>query len=320
MSKVLIAGGAGFIGSNLSRELLEKGDQVIVIDSLITGNKANIEELLSNPHFLFIEHDVIQPLDQIEDQLSSVEKIYDLASPASPNIQSPRSYMSFPIETLLTNSFGVYHLVSLAKKINARILYSSTSEVYGDPAVSPQTEEYWGNVNPNGVRSVYDEGKRFGEAMMMAFHRKFGVDVRIVRIFNTYGPWMQKDDGRVVSNFINQALENKPLTIYGDGSQTRSFCYVSDLVKGLQLAMDTEGQNGIVVNLGNPNELPIREIAHKIKELTGSTSEIIHEDLPEDDPKQRQPDITKARTILGFEPQISLEEGLKKTIEYFKGV
>lgn len=318
MQKIVVAGGAGFIGSHLSERLLDEGNEVLVIDNLSTSSKQNIEGLQGSPQFTFIEFDLTKPIDEISERLAGVNKIYHLASPASPNPKSPRSYINFPIETLLVNSVGTYNLLQVAKTNNARLLYASTSEVYGDPTVSPQPEEYWGNVNPNGMRSVYDEGKRFGEAMVMGFKRKFGMDTRIIRIFNTYGPRMQKDDGRVVSNLINQAISGSPLTVYGDGSQTRSFCYVSDLVDGIIRVMDKENQSGIVVNLGNATELSVKEIAEKIKALTGSTSEITYEPLPEDDPKQRRPDLTRAREVFGYEPKISLDEGLQKTIEYFK--
>lgn len=320
MSKVVITGGAGFIGSNLARMLLDQGHQVIVLDNLITGNEHNIEELKSNPQFKFINVDIIQPLDSIKDQLSGVEQIYHLASPASPNAKSSRSYLAFPIETLLVNSVGTKNMLDLAKENNARVLFASTSEVYGDPTVSPQKETYWGNVNPNGIRSVYDEGKRFGEAIVMAYKRKFNLDVRIIRIFNTYGPLMRKDDGRVVSDLINQALTGVPLTVFGDGSQTRSFCYVSDLVDGIISVMNKDGESGVVVNLGNPEELSIKQIAEKILQLTGSKSEIVYEELPADDPKQRRPDISLAQEKFGFDPQINPDEGFRKTIEYFRSL
>ena len=311
--QVIITGGAGFIGSNLSEELLNQGHQVIAVDNLITGSEENIEHLKENANFSFINHDVTHPLPEN----LSADAIFHLASPASPNIKSPRSYMAYPIETLLANSQGTYQLLQFARTQKAKFLFTSTSEIYGDPAVSPQPESYFGNVNPNGVRSVYDEAKRFGEALTFAFLRKYDADVRIVRLFNTFGPKMQHDDGRVVSNFINQALRNENITIYGDGRQTRSFCYISDMVDALVSALLVDGTKGEVMNLGNPDERTIKEIAELIKEMTHSNSEIIYEDLPADDPKVRQPDITRAKEVLAWQPKVPLEEGLTKTIEYF---
>lgn len=312
--KVIITGGAGFIGSNLSEKLLRDGHEVIVVDNLITGSESNIELLQSHAGFSFINHDVNHPLPEN----LTADAVFHLASPASPNAKSPRSYIAYPIETLLTNSHGTYQLLQFAQKNNAKFLFTSTSEVYGDPEISPQPETYFGNVNPNGVRSVYDEAKRFGEAISFAYLRKYNVDVRIVRIFNTYGPNMQHDDGRVISNFINQALRNEDITIYGDGTQTRSFCYVSDMVDALERALFYDGTKGAVMNLGNPDERTIIEIASLIKELTNSSSEIVHEELPADDPKVRRPDITRANDLLQWEAKVPLEEGLVKTIEYFK--
>jgi dTDP-glucose 4,6-dehydratase/UDP-glucuronate decarboxylase len=320
MNTVLIAGGAGFIGSQLVKQLLTEGNRVICLDNLRTGNKKNIEPLLRNPNFTYIEHDVTQPFASAEHKIDRISSIYHLASPASPNAKSPRSYIAFPVETLLTNSVGTYNLLELAKTHQAKFLYTSTSEVYGNPSVSPQPETYFGNVNPNGVRSVYDEGKRFGEAMTFAYLRKFGVDTRIVRLFNTYGPNMQKDDGRVVSNLINQAIENQPLTVYGDGKQTRSFCYVDDMIHALMKAMNSDNTKGEVFNLGNPDERTVGEIAVIIQRMTKTTAEIVYEDLPADDPLQRKPDITKAQTILQWKPEIGLEDGLQRTIDYFKTV
>ncbi len=314
MLKILIAGGAGFIGSHLCKRLIDEGNIVYCVDNLITGSKDNVIRLLDNPKFNYFERDVTKPLVEIPE----VNLIYHLASPASPNKKSARSYINFPIETLLANSLGTYNLLNLAKEKNARFLFASTSEVYGDPKVSPQPETYFGNVNPNGVRSVYDEGKRFGEAMTFGYLRKFDMDVRIVRIFNTYGPYMQKDDGRVVSAFINQALSNAPLTIFGTGNQTRSFCFVDDMVEGLIQAMTKENAKGEVINLGNNDERRISDIATLVKSMTGTRSEIVFEELPEDDPTVRKPDISKAKNILGWEPRTGLEEGLKKTIEYFR--
>ncbi len=320
MSTVLIAGGAGFIGSHLLEKLLSEGYKVFAIDNLITGSKRNIDKFASNSSFEFIERDVTKDLSDLKDKLSAVEFIFHLASPASPNRKSLKSYINFPIETLLANSVGTYNLLTLSNDLKAKFLFASSSEVYGDPSVTPQPEDYFGNVNPNGVRSVYDEGKRFGEAVTMGFVRKHGVDARIIRIFNTYGPNMQKDDGRVVSNFINQALEGNPITVYGDGSQTRSLCFISDLIEGITKAMFSDGTAGEVINLGNPNEKTILEVANLIKELVGSSSEITFEQLPQDDPKRRNPDITRAKRLLSWEPRVNLEEGLKKTIEYFKSI
>lgn len=314
MLKILVAGGAGFIGSHLCRRLINEGHTVYCLDNLITGVKNNIIPLLDNPRFNFYDRDVTKPIVEIPE----IHYIYHLASPASPNKKSERSYINFPIETLLANSVGTYNLLNLAKERNALFLFASTSEVYGDPEISPQTENYFGNVNPVGVRSVYDEGKRFGEAMTFGFIRKFGINARVVRIFNTYGPFMQKDDGRVISNFINQALLNEKITVYGDGSQTRSFCYVDDMVEGLIRAMNSEKAKNEVINLGNTDERNITEIAKIIKEMTDSNSDIVYEDLPEDDPKVRQPDISKAIRLLDWKPNTGFEEGLKKTIDYFR--
>ncbi len=315
MQTVLIAGGAGFIGSNLCKFLLDKEYKVICLDNFLTGDKHNVQELTNNENFQVIEKEIV---DLNIDELPPFDYLFNLASPASPNAKSSRSYIAYPIETLRVNSDGTYRLLEAAKKNNAKFLYASTSEVYGDPTVSPQAEDYFGNVNPNGIRSVYDEAKRFGEAMTSAYVRKYDLDARIVRIFNTYGPNMRPDDGRVISNFICQALKNESITIYGDGAQTRSFCYISDMLEGLYGAMFKEGTKGEVINLGNPDERSILEIAQIIKEATGSSSEIIHEELPPDDPKERKPDITKAKNILEWEPKVTLSEGLQKTVEYFK--
>jgi UDP-glucuronate decarboxylase len=317
MQTVLVAGGAGFIGSHLCESLLKDGYKVVCVDNFITCDKDNLKDLLKNSNFSLLELDVTK---SIENQLQgqSIDYIFHLASPASPNKNNARSYINFPIETLSVNSVGTYNLLELSRKFNSKFLYASTSEIYGDPAVSPQKEDYFGNVNPNGVRSVYDEGKRFGEAITFAYLRKYDLDVRIIRIFNTYGPIMLADDGRVVSNFICQAIENKPLTVYGKGSQTRSLCYVDDMVKGIKLAMFTSNTKGEVFNLGNPDERTVLDIAKLIKNLTNSESKITFEDLPEDDPKSRKPDISHAEKILGWDPKTSAEEGLRKTIEYFK--
>lgn len=324
MQKALVAGGSGFIGSNLCESLLNEGYKVICVDNLLTGSLKNIERFKNNADFEFIDIDVVKPISNLNSlyQLadSNLSYVFHLASPASPNKKSSRSYINYPIETLLVNSYGTYQLLELAKESNAKFLYASSSEVYGDPNISPQKESYFGNVNPNGVRSVYDEGKRFGEAITMAYLRKYGLDMRIIRIFNTYGPRMQEDDGRVVSNFIVQALNNKPITIYGDGSQTRSFCYIDDMVDGIKKAMFASNTKGQVINLGNPNERTIKELAIMVKELTKSKSEIIFEDLPEDDPKIRRPEISLAKEILNWDPNVLLNEGLEKTINYFKTI
>lgn len=317
MQTVYVAGGAGFIGSHLVKDLLMKNYEVVVLDNLVTSSKENIKDILDNPNFHFLEKDVTKLTKEEISGLPVPNFVFHLASPASPNVKSPRSYIALGIETLMVNSQGTQSLLEIAKSHNARFLFASTSEVYGDPAISPQPETYWGNVNPNGIRSVYDEGKRFGEAMIMAYVRKFGIDARIARIFNTYGPNMQIDDGRVVSNFIVQALRGKALTVYGEGKQTRSFCYVSDLIEGLERLMFTDGLKGEVVNLGNPNEKTILDFATIIKSITNSPSEIVFEGLPSDDPKKRNPDITKAKRLLSWEPKVKLEEGLRKTIEYF---
>jgi dTDP-glucose 4,6-dehydratase len=309
--RVLITGGAGFLGSHLCDRFLAEGHEVIAMDNLITGTTSNIEHLAGHARFLFIKHDVTNYI-YIEGPLDAV---LHFASPAS-----PIDYLELPIQTLKVGALGTHKALGLAKAKGARFLLASTSEVYGDPLIHPQTEEYWGNVNPIGPRGVYDEAKRFGEAMAMAYHRYHSVDTRIVRIFNTFGPRMRLNDGRVVPNFIAQALRGEPLTIYGDGMQTRSFCYVSDLVEGIYRLLRSNESDP--VNIGNPNEMTILDFARKIIELTGSRSEITFirpEDVRiQDDPKVRQPDIGKARRILGWEPQVKLDEGLRQTIEWFK--
>jgi dTDP-glucose 4,6-dehydratase len=309
--RVLITGGAGFLGSHLCDRFLAEGHDVIAMDNLITGSTANIEHLAGHEHFLFIKHDVTNYI-YVEGPLDAV---LHFASPAS-----PIDYLELPIQTLKVGALGTHKALGLAKAKQARFLLASTSEVYGDPLVHPQAEEYWGNVNPIGPRGVYDEAKRFGEAMTMAYHRYHSVDTRIVRIFNTFGPRMRLNDGRVVPNFVAQALRGEPLTIYGDGMQTRSFCYVSDLVEGIyRLLLSNESDP---VNIGNPNEMTIVDFARKIVELTGSRSEVTFirpEDVRiQDDPKVRQPDIGKAQRILGWEPQVKLDEGLRRTIEWFR--
>lgn len=325
MQLALVAGGAGFIGSHLCRSLLKDGYKVACVDNLITGDQRNIKDLLNNSNFHFIEHDVTQSLSNIirsasSGQISSINYIIHLASPASPNKKSKRSYINHPIETLLVNSVGTYNLLELSYKLNAKFLYASSSEIYGDPNIFPQNEKYFGNVNPNGIRSSYDEGKRFGEALTFAFIRKHKVGAKIVRIFNTFGPNMQGDDGRVVSNFIIQSIVNKPITVYGDGSQTRSFCYIDDMIDGLKRFLFLDKVDHEVINLGNPNELTILKLANSIKKMTNSSSAIVFEKLPQDDPKRRCPDITKAKRLLGWEPKVAIAEGLEKTIEYFKRV
>ncbi|HVG22469.1 MAG TPA: UDP-glucuronic acid decarboxylase family protein [Blastocatellia bacterium] len=305
MKRILVAGGAGFIGSHLCRRLLEEGNDIICVDNLVTGRRENIKDLIPNSRFEFTRHDVIEPL------LVEVDQVYHLASPAS-----PIHYQSNGIKTLKTNFLGTYNLLGIAKRVGARFLLASTSEVYGDPDVHPQPETYWGNCNPIGERSMYDEGKRVAEALTMQYYRQNDVEVRIVRIFNTYGPLMCPDDGRVVSNFIVQALRGEPLTVFGDGSQTRSFCYVSDLVDGL-IRMMNSGLTG-PVNLGNPCEKTVLEIAQQVLEMIGGESKIEYRELPSDDPRRRKPDISLARERLGWEPKIGLEEGLAATIEYFR--
>lgn len=306
MKRILVTGGAGFIGSHLCKKLLEANNHVICLDNLFTGRLENIKGLLDKPNFEFVEHDIISPID-IE-----FNQIYNFACPAS-----PPHYQYDPIKTMKTSIIGILNLLELAQKYNATILQASTSEVYGDPIEHPQKESYWGNVNPIGIRSCYDEGKRCAETLLMDYHRQLGVDVKIIRIFNTYGPNMLKNDGRVVSNFIVQALKNEDITIYGDGSQTRSFCYVSDLVEGIVKMMNTKGLTG-PVNLGNPCEKTVLELADLIVNMTKSKSRIIHKPLPQDDPTKRKPDISFAKDKLSWQPVVSIEEGLEKTIEYFK--
>jgi UDP-glucuronate decarboxylase len=305
--KILVTGGAGFLGSHLCERLLKDGHEVICLDNYFTGQKQNVVHLLSNPFFELIRHDVTMPF-YIE-----VDEIYNLACPAS-----PIHYQYNPIKTIKTSVMGAVNMLGLAKRIRAKILQSSTSEVYGDPEIHPQTESYWGNVNPIGPRACYDEGKRCAEALFMNYHRQNNVRIKILRIFNTYGPRMHPNDGRVVSNFIMQALQDHDITIYGDGKQTRSFCYVDDLVDAMIRLMDTGDDFIGPVNAGNPNEFTILELAEKVISLTNSKSKIITMPLPEDDPMQRQPDISLAKEKLGWEPKIDLDEGLKKTIEYFK--
>jgi UDP-glucuronate decarboxylase len=307
--RILITGGAGFLGSHLCDQLIAAGHEVVVADNLYTGSKTNISHLLSNPNFEFIRHDITFPL------YLEVDAIYNLACPAS-----PIHYQRHPVQTIKTSVVGAVNMLGLAKRLDIPILQASTSEVYGDPKTSPQSEDYWGNVNPIGMRACYDEGKRAAETLFFDYARQYMVNVKVTRIFNTYGPRMHKNDGRVVSNFIVQALQGRNITIYGDGNQTRSFCYVSDLIQGMMLMMNSDKAIQGPINLGNPQEFTIKSLAEKIIEMTGSQSKIVFDDLPSDDPKQRRPDISKAKVSLNWTPQIEIEEGLLRTIEYFKTV
>jgi UDP-glucuronate decarboxylase len=304
--RILVTGGAGFLGSHLCDRLLERGDEVVCADNLFTGSKRNIEHLHGNPRFEFIRHDVTFPL------YLEVDEIYNLACPAS-----PVHYQHDPVQTTKTSVHGAINMLGLAKRLRCRIFQASTSEVYGDPSVHPQTEAYWGNVNPIGIRSCYDEGKRCAETLFFDYHRQHGLDIKVARIFNTYGPRMHPNDGRVVSNFIVQALQGNPITIFGEGQQTRSFCYVDDLVDGFLRFMNTEPGFAGPVNLGNPGEFTIRQLAEKVIDLTGSKSQLEFKPLPSDDPLQRKPDIALAQNKLGWMPEVQLEAGLKKTIAYF---
>ncbi len=306
--KVLVTGGTGFIGSNLCKKLLELDHYVICLDNNFTGSMNNIKSFRDNNNFEFIRHDITQPI------LLEVDQIYHLACPAS-----PKAYQYNSIKTIKTNILGTINVLGIAKRTKARVLLTSTSEVYGDPLIHPQNEEYWGNVNPIGIRSCYDESKRLAETLMMEYHKNNNVEIRIARIFNTYGPNMNVNDGRVVSNFINQCINNKDITIYGNGGQTRSFCYIDDMVDGLIKLMNNEKTNG-PINLGNPIETTILELAEKIIKLTNSKSKSVYLDLPQDDPIRRNPNITKARTFLNWEPNIDLENGLLKTIRYFSSL
>ena len=308
MKRILVSGGAGFIGSHLCTRLINNGHEVICLDNFFTGSKDNIAHLMGNHHFEVVRHDVTYPYS------AEVDEIYNLACPAS-----PIHYQHDPIQTAKTSVMGAINMLGLAMRLDAKVLQASTSEVYGDPIVHPPPEYYWGNVNPVGYRSCYDEGKRCAETLFMDYHRQNDVRVKIIRIFNTYGPRMLPNDGRVVSNFVLQALNNEDITIYGDGKQTRSFQYIDDLIEGMIRMMETEDDFTGPVNLGNPNEFSIQELAKKIIAMTGSSSKIVFKSLPNDDPKQRQPDITLARKKLGWEPTIELEDGLSRMIEYFKG-
>jgi len=309
MARVVVTGGAGFLGSHLTDALLDRGDEVVVLDNLVTGNLRNLQHLAGRDGFTFVNHDVTEPVSVP----GEVDAVLHFASPAS-----PPAYLALPVETLMVGSRGTHNALGLARAKGARFMVSSTSEVYGDPSVHPQPESYWGNVNPIGPRSVYDEAKRFTEALTMAYHRTHGLDVRIVRIFNTYGPRMQHDDGRVVTNFIMQALKGEPLTIYGDGSQTRSFCFVDDEVRGFLALLD--GDHTGPINIGNDGEFTMLELAEVVLEVTGSSSTLEHRPLPVDDPRQRRPDLTLARSLLGWEPTIALREGVTRTTEYFRGL
>lgn len=310
MKRILVTGGAGFIGTHICSRLVKEGNDVICLDNFYTGSKESVLHLIGNPHFELVRHDVINPYH------AEVDEIYNLACPAS-----PIHYQYNPIKTAKTNVMGAINMLGLAKRTNAKILHASTSEVYGDPAVHPQPESYWGHVNPIGVRSCYDEGKRCAETLFMDYHRQNHVRIKIIRIFNTYGPYMSPNDGRVVSNFIVQALKGENLTIYGDGTQTRSFQYVDDLVEGMMRMMHSDDSFTGPVNLGNPGEFTMLELAEKVIELTGSKSEIVFKPLPVDDPRHRQPDITLAKKMLdGWEPVVKLEDGLRKTIDYFAGI
>ncbi|MEH6409100.1 MAG: UDP-glucuronic acid decarboxylase family protein [Hyphomonas sp.] len=305
--RILVTGGAGFIGSFLCERLLETGAEVLCVDNFFTGRRTNVAHLLDNPKFEVMRHDVTFPL------FVEVDQIYNLACPAS-----PIHYQFDPVQTTKTSVHGAINMLGLAKRTRARILQASTSEVYGDPVIHPQTEDYWGNVNPIGPRSCYDEGKRCAETLFFDYHRQHKVEIKVARIFNTYGPRMHPNDGRVVSNFIVQALKGEDITLYGDGNQTRSFCYVSDLVTGLVSLMGTGPEFTGPVNIGNPGEFTIRQLAERVIELTGSKSKLVNRPLPQDDPKQRQPDITMARDKLGWEPTVNLDDGLKPTIAYFE--
>lgn len=313
MKKILVTGGAGFLGSHLCDRLIGQGHQVIALDSLFTGSKKNIAGLASNPNFTFVQHDVVDPITVQTLGVSGLDEIYNLACPAS-----PVHYQHDPIHTMKTSVLGALNMLELARSTGAKVFQASTSEVYGDPSVHPQPEEYWGNVNTIGIRSCYDEGKRAAETLWFDYQRAYNLRIKVVRIFNTYGPRMAADDGRVVSNFIVQALRGEDLTIYGDGTQTRSFCYADDLVEGFIRLMNSPDSVVGPINLGNPGEFTMIELAQKVLRLTGSKSKLIHMPLPQDDPKQRRPDISKAKQYLDWEPTVALEQGLERTIAYFK--
>ena len=305
--RIMVTGGAGFLGSHLCERLLSDGHEVLCVDNLFTGTKQNVAHLKDHQQFEFLRHDVTFPL------YVEVDQIYNLACPAS-----PVHYQHDPVQTTKTSVHGAINMLGLAKRLDCRILQASTSEVYGDPTINPQTEEYWGNVNPIGIRSCYDEGKRCAETLFFDYFRQHGLSIKVARIFNTYGPRMHPADGRVVSNFIMQALKGDPITIYGDGAQTRSFCYVDDLIDGLVALMDSPDEITGPINLGNPADFTMVELADKVIQITGSKSTLIHAELPSDDPRQRKPEITKARELLGWQPRIALDQGLKQTITYFE--
>jgi UDP-glucuronate decarboxylase len=305
--RILVTGAAGFLGSHFAEKYLNAGHEILALDNFYTGKRDNISHLQDNPRFETLRHDITQPL------IVEVDAIANFACPASP-IQ----YQRYPVQTIKTSVVGMTNMLGLAKRLNVKILQASTSEVYGDPSISPQSEDYWGNVNPIGIRACYDEGKRVAETLMFDYNRQYGVKIKVARIFNTYGPRMAIDDGRVVTNFVAQALRGEPLTIYGDGSQTRSFCYVDDLIKGLSALFDSPEDVIGPINVGNPKEFTILQLAEIVKRLTNSKSEIISKPLPLDDPKQRKPDIAKAKAVLGWSPEIELEEGLVKTIDYLR--
>jgi UDP-glucuronate decarboxylase len=305
--RVMVTGGAGFLGSHLVDRLLDRGDEVLCVDNLFTGSKGNIEHLRDHPNFEFLRHDITFPL------FVEVDEIYNLACPAS-----PIHYQHDPVQTTKTSVHGAINMLGLAKRLGCKILQASTSEVYGDPSVHPQTEDYWGHVNPIGPRSCYDEGKRCAETLFFDYHRQNGLEIKVARIFNTYGPRMHPADGRVVSNFIVQALKGQPITLYGEGTQTRSFCYVDDLIDGLIALMETSSDVTGPVNIGNPGEFTMQELASKVIKLTGSSSQLVHQALPADDPRQRQPDISLAKQLLSWEPKVPLDDGLARTIEYFR--
>ena len=307
--RILVTGGAGFLGSHLCERLIAEGHEVLCVDNLFTGSRRNIGHLLNNPAFEFMRHDVTFPL------YVEVDEIYNLACPAS-----PIHYQHDPVQTTKTSVHGAINLLGLAKRLGVKILQASTSEVYGDPSVHPQTEDYWGHVNPIGKRSCYDEGKRCAETLFFDYHRQMGLGIKVARIFNTYGPRMHPNDGRVVSNFIVHALQNKDITLYGDGSQTRSFCYVDDTIDGLIRLMNSPDDVTGPINIGNPNEISVKRLAEIILEMTKGSAATVYHELPADDPKQRQPDITRAREVLGWEPRVALEQGLQRTIDYFRGL
>jgi len=309
MHRTLVTGGAGFLGSHLCERLLERGDEVVCVDNFFTGRRKNVEHLLDFKAFELVRHDVVEPI------LLEVDRIFNLACPAS-----PVHYQYNPVKTVKTSVMGAINMLGLAKRVKARILQASTSEVYGDPEMHPQKEEYWGHVNPIGIRSCYDEGKRVAETLFMDYHRQNGVDTRLIRIFNTYGPRMLPQDGRVVSNFIVQSLRGEDLTVYGNGSQSRSFCYVDDLIRGMMALMDYEGDDAhLPFNVGNPAEFTIKELAEKVVDKVGGKGKLVYSDLPADDPKQRRPDITRAATLLDWSPKVALADGLDPTIAYFRG-